>query len=394
MRDEPLAEFAVIMPCLNEARTVQSCVKKAKQFFESRNIKAHIIVADNGSTDDSCALAHQSGAHVVHVPERGYGAALHHGIITANAPYIIMGDADDSYDFSALDKFILELRAGNDLVMGNRFLGGIDAGAMPWLHRYLGNPFFSWFAKILFKSRINDVYCGLRGFSKKAYLEMNMCSKGMEFAVELVVKMHLFKKQVCEVPVVLRRDGRDRAPHLKTWHDGWRTFRFMLLLSPQWVFQFPAVVLLTLGLSISTLLVNGPLSLGNANFDIHTLLIFSMFVPLGIQLYTFGVFARIFSVSTGLLPKPSKREFFYDLLSLEFGIIFAAVFFVIGISIILLASLSWIEQGFSGLEARVVMRWLIPSTVSIIVGVQILVASFIFSILKLPLANNKNSLPS
>ena len=213
----------------------------------------------------------------------------------------------------------------------------------------------------------------------------------MEFAVELVVKMHLFKKQVCEVPVVLRRDGRDRAPHLKTWHDGWRTFRFMLLLSPQWVFQFPAVVLLTLGLSISTLLVNGPLTLGNANFDIHTLLIFSMFIPLGIQLYTFGVFARIFSVSTGLLPKPSKKEFFYDLLSLEFGIIFAAVFFVIGISIILLASLSWIEQGFSGLEARVVMRWLIPSTVSIIVGVQVLVASFIFSILKLPLTNNKNS---
>src|SRR5262245_54402961 len=286
-----MAELTVLMPCLNEAATVARCVAKARGFLERAGVEGEVLVADNGSTDGSQALAERAGARVVRVAERGYGAALGAGIAAARGRYVIMGDADDSYDFSRLELFVAKLREGYPLVMGNRFKGGIRPGAMPKLHRYLGNPVLSFIGRLLFRTRVGDFHCGLRGFDRDAARGLDLRTTGMEFASELVVKAALAGWRIAEVPTVLHPDGRGRAPHLRTWRDGWRHLRFLLLFSPRWLFLYPGIALLALGALLTTLLYFAPLRVAGAGLDIHTMLYASAGTLLGLQLCLFAIFA-------------------------------------------------------------------------------------------------------
>jgi glycosyltransferase involved in cell wall biosynthesis len=376
-------EVTVLMPCLNEMETIQICVGKAIGWLQSSNLNGEVLVADNGSTDQSRYLAEQTGARVVEVPERGYGNALMGGIQAARGRYIIMGDCDDSYDFSNLTAFLGPLRAGNDLVMGNRFAGGIAKGAMPALHKYLGNPVLTGLGRVFFRSRCGDFHCGLRGFNRASILALDLQTTGMEFASEMVVKATLHGLRIAEVPTTLRPDGRSRAPHLKSWRDGWRHLRFLLMYSPRWLFFYPGLALMGFGTVLSCLLLFGPLQVGSVVFDVHTLLYAAMAVILGFQCAAFAVFTKVFAISEKFLPEDPRMHKISRFVSLETGLIVGVFLVLVGIAGAVYSLVSWEMTGFGTMEPRQTLRVVIPSVTSLTIGVQIILYSFFLSILDL-----------
>ncbi len=323
---QPPPELTILMPCLNEAETLAACIGKARQFLDRSGVQGEILVADNGSTDGSPAIATAAGAEVVDIPVRGYGAALSGGIAAARGRYVIMADADDSYDFAHLQPFVDKLRQGNQLVMGNRFQGGIAPGAMPWHHRYIGNPVLSAVGRLFFGSKIGDFHCGLRGVDRDAIRALNLRTTGMEFASEMVVKATLGGLRIAEVPTTLSPDGRSRAPHLRSFRDGWRHLRFLLLFSPRWLFLYPGITLLLLGFLLGGILLRGPVDLlPHITFDIHTFLLAAMFIILGQQAVTFAVMGRRFASRYGFIPKSARFDLFLEGLTLERVILFALI---------------------------------------------------------------------
>jgi len=376
-------ELSVVMPCLNEAETLEICIKKAQSFFDTHNVQGEVLIADNGSTDGSIEIAERMGATVVHVTEKGYGNALKGGISSAKGTYVIMGDADDSYDFLNLMPYLSKLREGYDLVMGNRFKGGIKKDAMPFLHRYLGNPVLSFIGRLFFKINIGDFHCGLRGFSKEAFYKMNLRTSGMEFASEMIVKSKLNALTFAEVPTILSPDGRSRPPHLNTWRDGWRHLRFLLLFSPMWLFFYPGILFIVLGTVASAMLVNGPVSIGTVIFDVHTLLYATSLILVGVQFLIFYALTKIFAVEHGLLPKSNRYDGIFKLFTLEKGLIFGVVLLGIGVYLSFSGFASWRETSFGDLQPSETLRTIIPAVFTLLLGVQVILFSLFFSILGL-----------
>lgn len=371
------------MPCLNEAETLQTCILKAQAALQKAGIAGEVIVADNGSTDGSQKIAEHCGARLVHVTEKGYGSALRGGIAAAEGRYILMGDADDSYEFAHIPRFVAELRKGNALVMGNRFRGGIADGAMPFLHRYFGNPALSWLGRLFFKAPYGDIYCGLRGFSKEAYEAMALHTSGMEFATEMVVKASLLRMRVAEVPTTLSPDGRSRPPHLRTWRDGWRTVRFLLLYSPRWLFLYPGALLMLLGMVTSGWLIHGPKQLGGIRFDVDTLVYAAISILLGFQAITVALFAKVFAVSEGLLPPDNRLEKFFSYANLEKGLLTGGLIFLLGFGSSAYAVQAWHGRHFGNLDISQMLRLTLPAAIAMTLGFQIAVASFFLSLLRL-----------
>jgi glycosyltransferase involved in cell wall biosynthesis len=378
-----MTELTILMPCLNEASTVAGCVAKARDFLERAGITGEVLVADNDSEDGSASVANQAGARVVGVAERGYGAALRAGIEAARGRYVIMGDADDSYDFSRLEAFVEMLRQGYPLVIGNRFKGGIRPGAMPRLHRYVGNPVLSFVGRLLFRARVGDFHCGLRGFDREAVKGLDLRTPGMEFASELVVKAALAGWRIAEVPTTLHPDGRGRSPHLRSWRDGWRHLRFLLLFSPRWLFLYPGLALLALGIALLTALYFAPLHFLGVGLDIHSMLYASAGALLGLQLCLFALFARVSAQSAGLLPRQPALEKFLAALTLERGLLTGVCTVLAGVLWSAAAVWQWREAGFGALDPRVVMRDTIPATALMVGGMEVVLASFLLSVLRL-----------
>jgi glycosyltransferase involved in cell wall biosynthesis len=368
-------ELTIIMPCLNEAETLAICIEKARDYLIQYNISGEVVIADNGSTDGSQNIATQSGARVVNVPEKGYGSALRGGIAAAKGQYIIMGDADDSYDFTNLSLFLDKLRLGYDLVMGNRFQGGIKPGAMPVLHQYLGNPVLTWLGRLFFRSPCGDFHCGLRGFSKRAIEDLNLRTTGMEFASEMVVKASLYQLKITEVPTVLYPDGRSRPPHLKTWRDGWRHLRFLLLYSPRWLFLYPGLALMIVGFVSTLWLLGSP--------KVHTLLYSATATIIGFQVVTFAIFTKAFAISEGLIPEDSKLRRFFRYIKLEVGLIIGFILLLAGIGGSIFALTTWESTKFGSLDPSVTMRIVIPSVTCLALSVQVIFSSFFLSVLGL-----------
>jgi glycosyltransferase involved in cell wall biosynthesis len=377
----PDLELTVLMPCLNEAETVGQCVRKAIGFLKRSGTAGEVLVADNGSTDGSKALANEAGARVVEIPEKGYGAALRGGIRAARGRFIVMGDADDSYDFSRLDAFVDSLRDGHDLVMGNRFAGGIDANAMPALHRYLGNPVLSFIGRLLFGAKVSDFHCGLRGFRRDTILQLGLNTPGMEFASEMVVKASLKGLKIAEVPTTLSRDGRSRPPHLRSWRDGWRHLRFLLLFSPRWLFLYPGLTLLGVGLLSMTALLPGPISVGALTLDIHTMLYASLAMIMGLQLTQFALFSRAFAARIGLLAPSRGVERFTGLISLERGVLLGLLLLLGGLAGSSYAVAYWGHSAFGSMDPTSLMRVAIPSATAIATGLQLIFGSFFLGML-------------
>jgi glycosyltransferase involved in cell wall biosynthesis len=374
-------ELTVVMPCLNEAETVATCVTKAVRFIADSGISGEVVVADNGSTDGSQRLAEQAGARVVQVKDKGYGNALMGGILAARGDYVIMGDADDSYDFSNLMPFVTELRGGAELVMGNRFKGGIAPGAMPGLHRYLGNPVLSFIGRLFFRSPIGDFHCGLRGFRRVSALQLGLQATGMEFASEMVVKATLANQKIAEVPTTLARDGRSRPPHLRSWRDGWRHLRFLLLFSPRWLFFFPGVVLFIAGLVIGAIIVPGPLRVGGVTFDVDTLVVASAMVVIGFQAVLFWLFTQVYAGSEGFLPEEPKVQRLLGKLSLERGLIVGAVIGAAGLVGLIFSLTYWQASKFGQLNYETALRLVVPSVTALVLSCQVILGTFFLSIL-------------
>lgn len=374
-------ELSIVMPCLNESETLATCIDKAVSFLEKHRIAGEVVIADNGSTDGSQTIAAVHGARVVPVPVRGYGAALIGGIRAARGRYVIMADADDSYDLVHLMPFVEKLREGYELVMGNRFQGGIAAKAMPPLHRYLGNPVLTGIGRLFFRSPIGDFHCGIRGFDKAAILKLDMQTTGMEFASEMVVKATLNKLRMAEVPATLSPDGRSHPPHLRSWRDGWRHLRFLLLYCPRWLFFYPGLLLMGLGLIVMAMLIPGPRQVGGVVFDIHTMLYAAMGVIVGFQIITFALFSKIFAMKIRLLAEDKWQEKILQRFTLERGIILGIAFCLVGLMASVYAVFTWGSVSFGPLEPVRMMRITIPSLTCLCFGIQLIFASFFLSVL-------------
>ncbi len=374
-------ELSIVMPCLNEAETLGLCIEKAQAGLRAAGVEGEVIVADNGSADGSQDIAHQYGARVIHVTRLGYGAALRAGIAAAHGRYVIMADSDASYDLSALSPFVDKLREGNVFVCGTRIKGTIMPGAMPWLHRWVGNPALTGLGNFLFHTHLSDYHCGMRGFDRQTILNLGLCTPGMEFATEMIAKAALHKLPIAEVPIVYCPDGRSRAPHLRTWHDGWRHLRFMLLLSPAWVFLYPGLALLVIGLSGMLALLPGPITIGTVGFDVHTLLTCGVGAIIGVQVLTFWLSARLFAYNIGLLPLPRALFRFVRGAPLGTGLAVGGVLFVLGLIPTIQAFHLWTEAQFHDLDYRIALRWLIPGLVLLAIGIHVFFASFIVSLL-------------
>jgi glycosyltransferase involved in cell wall biosynthesis len=379
--DRDDVELSVVMPCLNEAATVGICVKKAMDALELHGIRGEVIIADNGSTDGSQQIAREFGARVVPVERRGYGSALQSGIAAAHGEFILMGDADDTYDFSQLNEFVAKLREGYDLVMGNRFLGKILPGAMPPLHRYLGNPVLTGIGRLFFKSPVGDFHCGLRAFRKDAIEDLGLRTLGMEFATEMVVKATTFGLSVTEIPTTLAPDRRDRPPHLRTWRDGWRHLRFLLLYSPRWLFLYPGIALFAAGIVISAILLPGPRAVGNVVFDVHTLLFAAMAILIGFQSVVFATFTKVFAISEGLLPEDPRLTRMFRYVTLEVGLIAGLLLILAGAGAWILGLEYWRIREFGALDPVKTLRIVIPGVVCFTLGFQIILSSFFLSVL-------------
>ena len=380
---ETLVELSVVMPCLNEQETVGICVRKAMASLREAGIRSEVIVADNGSTDGSVEIALAEGARVAHVVEKGYGNALKGGIAAACGEFVLMADSDDSYNFSHIPLFLEQLRAGSDLVMGNRFRGGIEPQAMPFLHRYLGNPVLTGIGKLFFRSPCGDFHCGIRGFRKDSFLRMGIRSTGMEFASEMVVKASLLRMKVSEVPTTLSPDGRNRAPHLRTWRDGWRHLRFLLMYSPRWLFLYPGIGLMVLGLVATLLLLPGRLVFRGIGFDVHTLLYAFVSMLLGFQLIAFATFTKVFAITEGLLPEDPRLTRAFRWVTLETGLVAGGLLMLLGIGGSIFAVSGWARESFGALDTEHTLRIVMPSVFSLTMGVQIVFSSFFLSILGL-----------
>jgi glycosyltransferase involved in cell wall biosynthesis len=371
------------MPCLNEAETVATCVAKARQFLDSHGVCGEVVVADNGSTDGSQRLAEECGARVVSVAEKGYGSALQAGVAAARGRYVIMGDADDSYDFYNLMPFIDALRGGADLVMGDRFAGGIRPGAMPPLHRLLGNPVLSAAGRLLFHSPVRDFHCGLRAFSKAAYERMQLRTTGMEFASEMVVKATLLGMTIRETPVVLSPAGRTRPPHLRSWRDGWRHLRFLLLYSPRWLFLYPGLLLMFIGAAATLWLLPHPRRVGIVTFDVQTLLYAGVVILIGFQAVLFAIFTKVFAINAGLLPGDRRMEWLLRNVTLETGLISGALLTLFGLAGSIYAVGLWERASFGGLNPSQTLRTIVPSVVCFTLGCETILSSFFLSVLGL-----------
>jgi glycosyltransferase involved in cell wall biosynthesis len=374
-------ELSILMPCLDEAETVGQCVRKAQAFLTDHNVVGEVIIADNGSQDGSPEVAESAGARVVHVSTKGYGAALQGGIEAANGQYVIMGDADDSYDFSALMPFLDQLRAGFDLVMGDRFSGGIEPGAMPFLHRYLGNPLLSEAGRLFFNTGVRDFHCGLRGFKQQSIQALDLRTTGMEFASEMVVKASLHGLRITEVSTILYPDGRSRRPHLRTWRDGWRHLRFLLLFSPDWLFLYPGILLMIIGTLFGAWLLTSPRTVGNIILDVNTLFYMALLVIIGFQFVNFSVFTRKFGISEGLLPESDRFGRLLKHFTLERGLLVGAILIVTGILGSILAVTMWQRQSFGPLDTSLSFRLVIPGGTLLMIGFQTILSSFFLSIL-------------
>ena len=379
-------EVSFVMPCLNEARTLPTCIAKAQKSIKELGLNAEVIVADNGSTDGSREIAANLGARVVPVPVRGYGAALIHGIQSARGKFVIMGDADDSYDFSDVAGFIERLRAGADLVMGCRLPAGggrIMPGAMPWKHRWIGNPALSFVGRLFFGPEVTDFYCGLRAFRRDFVLGLDLRTTGMEFALEMVIKSHLQKGRIEQVPITLYPDGRDRPPHLRTWGDGWRSIRFMMLMSPRWLFLAPGMLLVIAGAISAGFLAAGPVHIGRAGFDTSTLLVACMVLTLGIQIVIYAFFSRMFAVTERLLPPDAMLNRITRVVTLEGGLLAGFALTIGGFALLVYATLLWKAQGFGAFDYSSNQRIVIPAVTAIVIGIQVIFSSFFLSILGL-----------
>jgi hypothetical protein len=381
-----VVELTILMPCLNEAETLATCIRKAQGYLQASGVVGEVVIADNGSTDGSQAIAEGLGARVVPVPQRGYGAALIAGITAARGRFVIMGDSDDSYDFSKLDAFVERLRGGADLVMGNRFKGGIAKGAMPALHRYLGNPVLSTIGRVLYRTPVGDFHCGLRGFSKAAILRLGLTSPGMEFASEMVMKASLAGLKISEVPTTLSPDGRSRPPHLRSWRDGWRHLKLLLTFAPFSIFLYPGLVLLALGTALFLPLLFAPLTLGGVTLDTGTLIFAATFITTGFQLVWFHALARLFAVRMGLLPTSRRFEALRARLTVDAAAQAGAVFLLLAFLATGAAVGYWATNGFGALEPGMITRAAALVAVLAALGVQSVTNGFLWGLLaqKLP----------
>ena len=371
----------ILMPCLNEAETLAFCVRQAVAALRDNNIAGEVVVADNGSDDGSQKIATDEGARVVAVPVRGYGAALLAGIESARGKYVLMADADTSYDFGQLPRFLAKLEEGNDLVMGNRFSGEIKPGAMPPLHKYLGNPVLSSIGRLFFRIPVRDFHCGIRAMRRDAVLGLNLRTTGMEFASEMVVKSSLANLRLAEVPATLSPDGRSRAPHLRTWRDGWRHLRFLLLFSPRWLFYYPGIFTFFAGVFLSIWLLPGPQTIGRWTFDVDTLTYSLGLVLIGAHITVFAVSARVFGTQEGFLPRNPKFERIFDYINLEVGLLFGFTLLLIGLGILAYALHIWHSAGFGDLSPQRMLRLTLPSATCFMLGVEAIFGSFFLSLL-------------
>lgn len=379
-------EVSVVMPCLNEAETLATCIRKARLGFEKSGICGEVVIADNGSTDGSQQIAVREGARVIEVAAKGYGNALRGGIHAAHGKWIIMGDADDSYDFSSMAPFVAKLREGWELVMGCRLpVGGgtIMPGAMPWKHRWIGNPALSFIGRLLFKCPAHDFHCGLRAFTKEGFVRMDLRTSGMELASELVIKATLCKLKITEVPITLHPDGRSRAPHLRSWRDGWRHLRFMLLFSPRWLFLIPGLGLSLLGGVGLITLTTGQMIFGKVVLDVGTMMTSSMILLIGSQLIAFAIFTRAFVVTEGLMPPNPRLQRFLKFFSMEWGLLLGILCAFFGFILFTSAFMDWKNAGFQELSYSLNLRRIIPASTLIVLGIQLLFSSFFLGVLGL-----------
>lgn len=372
-------ELSIVLPCLNEELTVGTCIVKAMTFLKKHNIDGEVIIADNGSIDRSIAISIKEGARVVPVEQKGYGNALRGGFEAAKGKYIIMADADDSYDLANLMPFLEKLREGYDLVMGNRFKGGIKKGAMPWHHRYIGNPILSFIGKLFFKTPANDFHCGLRGFTKDAIEKMDLQTTGMELASEIVIKASILGMNTCEVPTTLSPDGRDRPPHLNSFRDGWRHLRFLLLFSPSWLFLYPGLFLVVIGGVISVRLAVGPVYIGFRYIDFHTFIVAGSLVYLGLNLISFAIITRVYAFYKGLLPHEPRFFPLFKFFNLEKGLIAGFVLALLGLSLMVQAL--WLSPNFEQIGFDNSVRLVFGGSLALASGAQIILTSFVLSIL-------------
>ena len=376
-------ELTILMPCLNEAETLEVCINKAKTFLKNSGVVGEVLIADNGSTDGSVEIAKKCGARVEHVPVKGYGAALIGGCKAAKGKYVIMGDADDSYDFLNLMPFVEKLREGYELVMGNRFRGGIAKGAMPPLHRYLGNPVLSFIGRLFFPSEIGDFHCGLRGYEREAMLKLDLHTTGMEYASEMVVKATMYGLKMTEVPTTLSPDGRSRAPHLRSFRDGWRHLKFLLLHSPNWLFLYPGMVFCVLGLIMTAALMFGPVQIGGVVFDIHTMLYGSAMIMIGTNMIFFSLFTRIYAIRTNFIPTKESVATKLANVTTEKGAVTGVLLTLAGIAMTIAAFVIWKDTSFGNLNPQEMMRMTIPALTLMVVGIEMIFASFFIGILNI-----------
>ena len=376
-------ELTILMPCLNEAETLAICIRKSYGFLARTGISGEVLIADNGSTDGSQDIARMHGARVVPIAAKGYGAALQGGIQAARGKFIIMGDSDDSYDFEALDPFVTKLRQGYDLVMGNRFRGGIKPGAMPLLHKYLGNPVLTAIGRLFFRSSCGDFHCGLRGFSREAAMKLDLQSTGMEFASEMVVKATVAKLRITEVPTTLSPDGRSRPPHLRSWRDGWRHLRFLLIFSPRWLFLYPGFAMFVFGVLASLWLLPQPRAIGRITLDVHTLLYASMLTLIGFQSVMFWVFAKIYGERERIVPPDPWFKNVIRFFTVERALIGGGSLFVMGAGIAFVAFGNWATRSFGAIQPTETMRYVIPSATLILLAFQLVYSAFFICILEI-----------
>jgi glycosyltransferase involved in cell wall biosynthesis len=378
---EQVCDLSVVLPCLDEAETLATCITKAQRAMEELALDGEVIVADNGSADGSQEIARRLGARVIDVPVKGYGSALLSGIAAARSELVVMADADDSYDLSQIEPFVDALRGGAELVMGNRFLGGIEPGAMPTLNRYVGNPILTRLGRLLFRSPSGDFHCGMRAFRRSSILSLGLRTAGMEFASEMVVRATLAELQIVEVPVTLSPDGRTRAPHLRPWRDGWRHLRFLFLYSPRWLFFYPGIALMLVGLALGIALLPGPLHIGSVGLDVNAFVYCAVAVIVGFQAVLFSVLARAFAVGAGLLPPSRNTERIFRIVTLEVGLAVGALLLLAGIGLSIYTVLFWSGRSFGALSTSSTIRLVVPAAMLMILGLETVLASFFLSIL-------------
>ena len=383
-------ELTILMPCLDEAETLAVCIDKARAYLAASGVDGEVLIADNGSADGSQAIAIAHGARVVNIASKGYGSALIGGIQAAKGEYVIMGDADDSYDFSALDGFLQRLRAGDELVMGNRFRGGIAAGAMPPLHKYLGNPVLSTIGRLLFRSPIKDFHCGLRGFNRASIMGLHLQTTGMEFASEMVVKSTLGGLRVSEVPTTLAKDGRSRPPHLRSWRDGWRHLRFLLIFCPRWLFLIPGIVAMVIGLLGSIFLAGGPIKLGSIGLDVSSQIYLMALAVVGYQGIIFAILTKIYAQHEGFnIPRGRSFERLEKRLSLESLAVLGLLLFLIGLVIAIVQFSLWAGSGFGALDPAATIRIAVPAVLFMILGAQSMMAGMFLGVLSVGLQRRR-----